>query len=70
MRKLKMNLCNAGNTVSESSAADNAFMYSVIDRCRLNDIDPGKYLRHLLNKLQSYRDGDNLTSLLPCYCTL
>lgn len=30
VRKLKMNLRNAGNIGSESSAADNAFMYSVI----------------------------------------
>ena len=61
-----MNLRNAGNIGSESSAADNAFMYSVIESCRHNDMDPGKYLRHLLNKLKSYRDGDNLTALLPC----
>ncbi len=70
VRKLKMNLRNAGNIGSESSAADNAFMYSVIESCRLNDIDPGKYLRHLLNSLKSHRDGDDLTGLLPCYCTL
>ena len=33
VRKLKMNLRNAGNIGSESSAADNAFMYSVIEGC-------------------------------------
>lgn len=33
VRKLKMNLRNAGNIGSESSAADNAFMYSVIESC-------------------------------------
>ena len=70
VRKLKMNLRNAGNIGSESSAADNAFMYSVIESCRLNDIDPGKYLMHLLNSLKSHRDGDDLTGLLPCYYTL
>ena len=59
-----------GNIGSESSAADNAFMYSVIESCRHNDIAPGKYLRHLLNSLKSHRDGDDLTGLLPCYCTL
>ena len=31
VRKLKMNLRNAGNIGSESSAVDNAFMYSVIE---------------------------------------
>jgi len=35
VRKLKMNLKNAGNFGSESSDADNAFMYSVIESCRL-----------------------------------
>ena len=70
VRKLKMNLRNAGNIGSESSAADNAFMYSVIESCKLNDMDPGKYLRHLLNKLKSHREGDDLRNLLPCYCTL
>ena len=70
VRKLKMNLRNSGNIGSESSAADNAFMYSVIESCKLNDMDPGKYLRHMLNKLKSHKEGDDLRNLLPCYCTL
>lgn len=67
VRKLKKNLRNAGNIGSESSAADNAFMYSVIDSCKLNDIDPGRYISFLLNKLETSHEGDGLTSLLPCY---
>ena len=51
VRKLKMNLRNVGNIGSESSAADNAFIYSVIESCRHNDIDPGKYVSYLLDKL-------------------
>lgn len=70
VRKLKMNLRNAGNIGSESSAADNAFMYSVIESCKLNDIDPGKYISYLLGKLKTAREGDDLTGLLPCYCGL
>lgn len=70
VRKLKMNLRNAGNIGSESSAADNAFMYSVIESCRHNDIDPGKYISFLLGKLKTTRDGEDLTGLLPCYCGL
>ena len=70
IRKLKMNLRNAGNIGSESSAADTAFMYSVIESCRHNDIDPGKYISYLLDKLKSAHEGDDLTSLLPCYCGL
>lgn len=70
VRKLKMNLRNAGNIGSESSAADNAFMYSVIESCRHNEIDPGKYINYLLGKLKTSRDGEDLTGLLPCYCGL
>ena len=70
VRKLKMNLKNAGNIGSESSAADNAFMYSVIESCKLNNIDPGKYISYLLGKLKNAREGEDLTGLLPCYCGL
>ncbi len=70
VRKIKMNLKNAGNIGSESSAADNAFMYSVIESCKHNDIDPGKYVSFLLGKLKTAREGEDLTSLLPCYCGL
>ena len=70
VRKLKMNLRNAGNIGSESSAADNAFMYSVIESCRHNDIDPGKYVSFLLGKLKTAGKGGDLTGLLPCYCGL
>lgn len=70
VRKLKMNLRNAGNIGSENSAADNAFMYSVIESCRHNGIDPGKYVSYLLGKLKTSRDGEDLTGLLPCYCGL
>ena len=70
VRKLKMNLKNAGNIGSESSAADSAFMYSVIESCKLNDIDPGKYISYLLGKLKTAREGEDLTGLLPCYCGL
>ena len=55
---------------NESSAADNAFIYSVIESCKFNDMDSGMYLRHLLNKLKSHTEGDDLSNLLPCYSTL
>lgn len=70
VRKLKMNLRNAGNIGSESSAADNAFMYSVIESCKHNEIDPGKYISYLLGKLKTAHEGEDLTALLPCYCSL
>ena len=67
---LMMNLRNAGNIGSESSAADNAFMYSVIESCKHNEIDPGKYISYLLGKLKTAHEGEDLTALLPCYCSL
>lgn len=70
VRKLKMNLRNAGNIGSESSAADNAFMYSVIESRKHNDIDPGKYVSFLLGKLKTAGEGEDLTGLLPCCCEL
>lgn len=70
VRKLKMNLRNAGNIGSESSAADNAFMYSVIESCQHYEIDPGKYVNFLLGKLKTSRNGEGLTGLLPYYCGL
>lgn len=57
MRKLKMNLRNAGNIGSENSEADNAFMYSVIESCRHNEIVPGKYISYLLGKLKTSSEG-------------
>lgn len=68
VRKLKMNLRNVDNIGSESSAADNAFMYSVIESCRHNEIDSGKYVSDLLGKLKTARNGENQTGLLPCFC--
>ena len=46
-----MNLKNAGNIGSEESAKHNAFMFSVIESCKMNK--------------QSV-EGDDLTNLLPC----
>lgn len=70
VRKLKMNLRNVGNIGSESSSADNAFMYSVIESCRLNDPDSGTNLQHLLNRLKSHRNSDNLNGLEKWTLTL
>ena len=46
VRKLKMNFRNAGNIGSESSAADNVLMYSVIESYKHNDIDPSAYIEN------------------------
>ena len=65
-----MNLRNAGNIGSESSAVDNAFMHSVNESCKHNEIDPGKYISYLLGKLKTAHESEDPTALLPCYCSL
>lgn len=67
MRRIKMNLKNAGNIGSERSAGHNAFMYSVIESCKMVRRNVEDYLRTLLERLRSARDGDDLTNCLPCY---
>lgn len=66
MRSIKMNLKNAGNIGSEESAKHNAFMFSVIESCKMNKRTVENYLMTLLDKLKLSRDGDDLTGLLPC----
>lgn len=67
MRRIKMNLKNAGNIGSERSARHNAFMYSVIESCKMVRRNVEDYLRSLLERLRSARDGDDLTNCRPCY---
>lgn len=69
MRRIKMNLKTAGNIGSEGSAKHNAFMYSVIESCRMVGIKVDRYLHLLLQGLKKALKGDDLTHLLPCNCT-
>ena len=63
MRRIKMNR----NIGSERSARHNAFMYSVIESCKMVRRNVEDYLRSLLDRLRTARDGDDLTNCLPCY---
>ena len=47
MRRIKMNLKNAGNIGSERSARHNAFMYSVIEICKMVRRNVEDYLKSL-----------------------
>ena len=64
MRRIKMNLKNAGNIGSERSARYNAFMYSIIESCKMVKRNVEDYLKYLLNRLRTARDGDELPALL------
>ena len=59
-----------GNVDSGSrmmSAGHNAFMYSVIEICKMMSRNVEDYLKSLLERLLTARDGDDLTSCFPCY---
>lgn len=70
MRHIKMNLKTASNIGSEGSALDNAFMFSVIESCKLNGLAPEKYIAFLLGRLKGADESLDKQALLPCYCTL
>lgn len=55
------------NIGSERSARHNAFMYSIIESCKMVRRNVEDYLKSLLNRLRTARDGDDLTCCLPCY---
>lgn len=70
MRHIKMNLKTASNIGSEDSALDNAFMFSLIESCKLNDIAPEKYIRFILGKIKDCVSKKDFTDILPCYCSI
>jgi len=68
MRHLKLNLKTCMNIGSEDAAEDNAFMYSLIESCHMNNLSPVKYIKYLVASLRA--DQPDFTQLLPCYCKL
>ena len=60
----------ASNIGSEDSALDNAFMFSLIESCKLNDLVPEKYIAHLLRQLRGEPTEKDKAALLPCCCAL
>ena len=56
----------ASKASAEEPANHNAFMFSVIESCKMNKRSVEGYLKSLLDKLKLSRDGDDLTDLLPC----
>lgn len=65
MKPIKLNLKNCQNVGSEDAAENAAFMFSVTESCRLNNINPVNYLEMIFTKI---RDGETATqALLPCY---
>lgn len=57
---------NAGNIGSERSARHNAFMYLVIESCKMMKKNVEDYLKVMLERLRKTKEGDYLTCFLPC----
>lgn len=68
MRHIKQNLKNSMNIGSEEAALDNAFMYSLIESCRMSNLSQVDYIRHLTAGLVS--GHTNKRQLLPCFCKI
>lgn len=67
MRRIKMNLKNACNIGSEISAKHNAFMFSVIESCKMIKRNVEDYLKALFRRLRTAMEDEDLTWCLPCY---
>lgn len=66
MKPVKLLLKNCMNIGSEDAAENSAFIFSLIESCKLNGIDPQDYLKHLFECIIHGKDCDKKT-LLPCF---
>lgn len=66
MKPVKLLLKNCMNIGSEAAAKNSAFIFSLIESCKLNDIDPQDYLKHLFECILNGKDCDK-KALLPCF---
>ena len=56
-RRIKMNLKNACKIESEISAKHNAFMFSVIESCKMIKRNVEDYLKTLFRRLRTAKEG-------------
>ena len=66
MKPVKLLLKNCMNIGSEDAAGNSAFIFSLIESCKLNDIAPQDYLKHLFECILHGKDCDK-KALLPCF---
>ena len=67
MKPVKLLLKDCMNIGSEGTAENSAFIFSLIESCKLNDIiDPQDYLKHLLECILRGKDCDR-KALLSCF---
>lgn len=67
MKPVKLLLKNCMNIGSEAAAENSAFVFSLIESCKLNDVDPQDYLKHLFECILYGGDYDKKTLLLCFY---
>ena len=66
MKPVKLLLKNCMNIGSEDAAENSAFIFSLIESCKLNDIAPQDYLKHLFECILHGKECDK-KALLPCF---
>ena len=66
MKPVKLLRKNCMNIGSEDAAKNSAFIFSLIESCKLNGIDPQDYLKHLFECILYGKDCDK-KALLPCF---
>ena len=55
------------NSGSHDAATNIAFMYSLYESCKMNDIDFGEYVEDILTRMM--KGDDDYRSMIPCYYT-
>jgi len=55
------------NSGSHDAAQNIAFMYSLYESCKMNDIDFGEYVEDILSRMMN--GDDDYRSMIPCYYT-
>lgn len=66
MKPVRLLLKNCMNIGSEDAAENSAFIFSLIESCKFNDIAPQDYLKHSFECILHSKDCDNKV-LLPCF---
>ena len=55
------------NSGSHDAAQNIAFMYSLFESCKMNDIDFGEYVEDILTRMMN--GDEDYRSMIPCYYT-
>ena len=64
-RHIAMGRRNWGKAGSHKAAENLAFMYSLYESCKMNNLNFGRYIEDILTRM---KDGDkDYKSMLPCY---